>query len=153
MMETIEPKTIETKTIKVAEPAHGWRFEIPSLTPSGQLTEVDRHDRKGMFAAHAHSADRFELYFELVSFAERLDHAELIRKQQQFIEDAYTEVAFKPVKSVTAFGQQALSFQFSSVEKTRRFLIVDSASRTYRLVINPLSPLNEVVLASVNLGP
>ncbi len=135
----------------VSDQNHGWQFQIPVITPGGQVTEVTRHEKQGSLLAHAHSPDYFELYFELVSFTGSVPARSLIPKLQGQLKDQFSEVTFTEIRQGDLLGFSTTEFTFSSTEKTRRFIFVDGNKRTYRLIYNPLSPLNEIVLDSVRL--
>ena len=127
----------------------GWQFQIPEVTAQAQTTEITRETHKGMIRVHAHTPDLYELYFEVVSYPERLDHQELIEKQKPFIEKKFTNVSFSEIGSGTFKKFPTTDFTFESDEKTRRFIYIKDATRSYRVILNPLSNLNLDVLNSL----
>ena len=133
----------------VVEDGSGWQFQVPEVTEQAQTTEITRDTHKGKIKVHAHTADLFELYFEVVSYPEKLDHQALIEKQKPFIEQEFTNVSFSEVSAQTFKGLPTTEFTFESEEKTRRFIYIEDASRSYRVIFNPLSNLNLDVLNSL----
>jgi hypothetical protein len=127
----------------------GWQFQIPEVTAKAQTTEITRDTLKGMVRVHAHSPDLFELYFEVVSYPEMLDHQKLIEEQKPFIEKKFTNVSFSEVGSGPFKKFPTTEFTFESDEKTRRFVYIEDANRSYRVIFNPLSNLNLDVLNSL----
>ena len=126
-----------------------WQFQVPEITGRAQSTEITRDTHKGMVKVHAHTPDLFELYFEVVSYPGKLDHQPLIEKQKPFIEQAFTNVSFSEINSSTLKGLPTTEFTFESEEKSRRFIYIEDASRSYRVIFNPLSDLNRDVLDSL----
>jgi hypothetical protein len=129
----------------------GWRFQIPEVTAQAQSTEITRDTHKGMIRVHTHTPDLFELYFEVVSYPGTLEHQALIEKQKPFIEKKFTNVSFSEVITGPFKKLQRTEFTFESDEKTRRFIYIEDACRSYRLIFNPLSDLNLDVLNSFEL--
>jgi hypothetical protein len=136
-------------TLVEIQDGSGWQFQIPEVTAKAQTIEITRDTHKGMIRVHAHTPDLYELYFEVVSYPERLDHQELIEKQKPFIEKKFTNVRFSEVNTSTFKKFQTAEFTFESDEKTRRFIYIKDATRSYRVILNPLSNLNVDVLNSL----
>ncbi len=136
--------------ISIREDGHDWVFKIPTITSTDQTTEVTRDSHRDMQRVHAHTVDLYELYFEIVSHASLLDHAALIEKQKPFISEKFSNVTFSEVETCQFKGLPSTAFTFTSDEKTRRFMFIDSQNRSYRVILNPLSPLNFDVLESLN---
>ena len=127
----------------------GWQFQIPEVTEQAQTGEITRDTHQGMVKVHAHTPDLFELYFEVVSYPERLDHQALIEKQKPFIERKFTNVSFSEVGTGIFKKLPTAEFTFECEEKTRRFIYLEDTSRSYRVIFNPLSNLNLDVLNSL----
>jgi len=136
------------KTVEVQD-SSGWQFQIPEVTEQSQTTEFTRDTHKGVIKVHAHTPDLFELYFEVVSYPEKLDHQAMIEKQKPFIEKQFTSVSFSKVNTCTFKRLPTIEFTFESEEKTRRFIYIEDVSRSYRVIFNPLSNLNLDVLDSL----
>ena len=127
----------------------GWQFQIPEVTSQVQTTEITRDTHEGMVRVHAHTPDLFELYFEVVSYPERLDHQALIEKQKPFIEKKFMNVSFSKVSTGNFRKLTTAEFTFESEEKTRKFIYIEEPNRSYRVIFNPLSNLNLDVLNSL----
>ena len=131
------------------EDGSSWQFQIPEVTEKAQTSEITRDTHKGIIKVHTHTPDLFELYFEVVSYPEKLDHQALIEKQKPFIEKKFTKVSFSKANTGTFKNFPTAEFTFESEEKTRRFIYIKDACRSYRVIFNPLSNLNLGVLNSL----
>ena len=133
--------------------AHGYTVVIPDLTPHGQTVVVQRGDRGTVHALHAESPDQSELYFEVTTHAQRVAHAPLIASQQEFLRTNALDAVMTATRGTKLTGRHATTFDFEGLLqgrlKRRRFVFLDTATRTYRIVYDFSSPLNELVLQSL----
>jgi hypothetical protein len=135
--------------------AYGYAVTIPEVAPTGEVVTVQRGERRGNHVMHAETPDQSELYFEVTAYPQHVDHTELIAQQHTFL----LMYAKNPLISATAAtvldGRSATTFDFDGVLqgklKRRRFVFVNGATRTYRVVYDYTSPLNELVLSSLTL--
>ena len=131
---------------------HRYAVAIPETTPNGQPITVDRRPRGNAHVLHAESPDQSELYFEVTTYPALADHAELVKTQQQFLRGSAPDAELTAVGTTTVGERTATTFDFKGTLqhrlKERRFLFVDGAAHTYRVVYDPTSPLNETVLQS-----
>ena len=139
-----------TQTIK-SEQNHQWAYDIPSRLAGGQSSETTRDCHEGMERAHSHSTDFATLYFEVVSYPNKVEHQPIIQQQQPAIANRFSNVTFTPVETFKFNGRPATEFTFESDEKTRRFIFIDGDERSYRIIYNPLSNVNHEVLESFRL--
>jgi hypothetical protein len=134
---------------------YGYAVTIPEVAPTGEVVTIQRGERRGNHVMHAETPDQSELYFEVTAYPQLMDHTELIAQQHTFL----LMYAKNPVISATAAtvldGRSATTFDFDGVLqgklKRRRFVFVNGATRTYRVVYDYTSPLNELVLSSFTL--
>ena len=136
---------------------HRYAVVIPEKTPAGQPVTVQRGKRGNAHVLHAESPDQSELYFEVTTHASRTDHRELVTTQQQFLRGNAPDAELSPTATTTVGTRTATTFDFKGTLqerlKARRFLFVDGAHHTYRIVYDHTSPLNETVLQSLEIDP
>jgi hypothetical protein len=77
----------------------------------------------------------------------------LIATQQEFLRKNALDVSIAATTTTIVAGRRATTFDFEGLLqgrlKRRRFLFVDVATRTYRIVYDHSSPLNTTVLQSL----
>ena len=140
---------------RINDDEHGYAVEIPDATPRGQAVAVRSGERNGVHILHAESPDQSELYFEVTSYPALNDHGALARDQQRFLSEHAADAEMTAIERTVTLGQSGLTFDFSGTLqgrwKARRFLFLDGPTRTYRVVRDHTSELNERVLGSFNL--
>lgn len=136
----------------VIDREHNYSVQIPEITPGGQTVEVLQEEHTGKNRMHAHSPDLSELYFEIVSYEGIAAHDVAISEQKTFLSDRSQDARISDTKRCTVHGFEATEFCFEGMlegcSKVRRFIFVDSPIRTYRIVYDPTSRVNEQVLDS-----
>ena len=142
---------------RLVDAEHRFAVAIPDTTPRGQTVSAERGSRGNAFVLHAESPDQSELYFEVTTYPVRSDHRELIATQQQFLRGNAPDAELGAIVTTTLAARPATAFDFKGTLqgrlKARRFLFVDGAHHTYRVVYDPTSPLNETVLQSLEIEP
>ena len=138
---------------QIDDEVHGYTVVLPDLTPHGQTVVIQRGDRVGAHVLHAESPDQSELYVEVTTYPQRTAHDALISSQQEFLRSNALDPVLSATGDTTLAGRQATTFDFEGLLqgrlKRRRFVFVDVAARTYRVVYDHTSPLNAVVLQSL----
>ena len=136
---------------------HRYAVAIPETTPGGQAVTVQRGKRGTAHVMHAESPDQSELYFEVTTYRTRTQHSELVTTQQQFLRGNAPDAELTKTATTTVGARDATTFDFKGTLqerlKARRFLFVDGARHTYRIVYDYTSPLNETVLQSLEIDP
>jgi hypothetical protein len=139
----------------IVDTEHGYSVSIPAATPRGQAVSIQTGERGGVHLMHAESPDLSELYFEVAAYPDVRDHAVLADGQRRFLTDqsADVEVTGTDKRVIGRFAGTGFDVRgtLQGRWKERRFLFVDGPSRTYRIVHDPRSPLNERVFASLRL--
>ena len=134
----------------IDDSGNGYVLTLPRQTPRGQPVDVQRGVRRGAHVMHAESPDQHELYVEVTSYPGTLDHAELVRSQHAFLTEQSSQGRIGTVGRGRVEPYDATTFDFEGPLqgrwKVRRFLFVDGAHRTYRIVFDPTSALNGRVL-------
>jgi hypothetical protein len=137
----------------ISDPEHNWSTRVPDVTPSGQAVEILKGQREGMHRVHAHSPDECELYIEIVSYPTTIDHDVAVAEQKAFLSTRSSDSGIGETKRSEFHGFGATEFHFEGTLqgrwKVRRFVFVDSPIRTYRVIHDPRSDLNERTLESL----
>lgn len=131
-------------------------FHAPEPTPTGQPVQILRDEGDGTHRVHVLSPDESELYFEVVAYSQRIAHPEAVAQQQRFLAEHSPDGAYAPAQARTVKSLPATEFGFQGTLngrwKVRRFLFVDTAARTYRIIYDPISDLNAQVLDSLMIA-
>jgi hypothetical protein len=132
---------------KVIDPALGLRFRYPVVTPRG--ARVDRVSEHGSDADRVHLAGgNGEVYVEIVRFRDLAPRDEYARHrarlERRFGPQAVTELCAAELRNHTA-----MAYAFRWDEGERSVLLLPVEADTYQIIIDPRSPLNEEILASV----
>ena len=134
---------------------HNYSLRIPTITPTGQGVAILKDEREGVHRVHAQSPDASELYFEIVSARGLLDHEQIIAEQKAFLTHQSSDAIITATKQSVVVSVRATEFGFEGTLggqwKSRRFIFLDSALRTYRIIYDPRSTVNEQILDSLVL--
>jgi len=137
----------------ITDSEHNYSLRIPTTTPSGQPVEILKDQRTAAHRIHAQSPDASELYFEIVSAPGLINHEEAVAQQKAFLSSQSSDAAITATKQsvVRSFGATEFDFE-GTLEgrwKVRHFIFLDSAIRTYRIIYDPRSEVNEQILDSL----
>ena len=134
---------------------HNFSLRIPTTTPSGQGVEILKDQREGAHRVHAQSPDAAELYFEIVSAPGLMNHEQAVAEQKAYLTYQSSDAAITATKQSVVRSFRATEFGFEGTLggqwKIRRFIFLDSALRTYRIIYDPRSTVNEQILDSLVL--
>lgn len=137
----------------LADAEHNYSLRIPTTTPTGQAVAILKDEREGAHRVHAQSPDASELYFEIVSARGLLDHEQSVAEQKAFLMQQSSNAIITATKQSVVGSFRATEFGFEGTLggqwKRRRFIFLDSALRTYRIIYDPRSTVNEQILASL----
>jgi len=137
----------------ITDTEHNYSLRIPTTTPSGQPIEIVKDQRTGAHRIHAQSPDAAELYFEIVSASGLINHEEAVAQQKAFLSSQSFDAAITATKQSVVRSFAASEFGFEGTLggrwKVRRFIFLDSALRTYRIIYDPRSTVNEQILDSL----
>lgn len=137
----------------VRAPDHGYEVWIPESTPNGQSVTVETRENAGVHIMHAESPDQSELYFEVTAYPSMREQYQLAGEQQEFLREHSADGSLTDITQGTVGNFSGTTFDFRGTLqgkwKERRFLFVDSATRTFRVVHDPTSTLNLEVLKSL----
>jgi hypothetical protein len=147
-------ETAPTWTV-VADPEHGFSIRIPSRTPSDQSVTIDRAEREGVGRLHAHTPDGTELYVEVVAYPGLIDRREAAVEQRRYLSERDPECRLSRVRAIKIGSLVGLGFLFTGTLgdqlRARRFSLVDTADRTFRIVYDPTSALSRAVLRTLTI--
>lgn len=143
------------KRPNVIAPNHGYEVWIPESTPNGQPVTVETRENAGVHIMHAESPDQSELYFEVTAYPAIREHHQLAGGQQEFLREHSPDGGMTETIEGTVGKYSGTTFDFRGTLqgkwKERRFLFVNRATRTFRVVHDPTSKLNLEVLDSLVL--
>jgi hypothetical protein len=132
-----------------------YSIRIPEVAPSGQPVEILKFEREGIRRVHARSPDESEVYFEVTSYPMRVDHDEAAAEQRSFLAMRCADATMTSTSKTLLRSAPATEFRFEGTlqgrYKVRRFAFVDSRTRTYRIVYDPRSDVNERILESLEI--
>lgn len=135
---------------------HGFSIRIPSRTPSDQSVTIDRAERDGVGRVHAHSPDGSELYVEVVAYPGLIDRREAAVEQRRYLSEQDPECRLSRVRAIKLGSLVGSGFAFTGTLgdqlRVRRFLFVDAADRTFRIVYDQTSALNRAALRTLAIG-
>lgn len=133
----------------------GYAAWIPAATPGGQAVAVEKREQSGLHILHAETPDQSEFYFEITAYPDFREHLALARQQQDFLRQQSPEGTLGEIRQAALGDLPATTFDFrgrlQGRWKERRFLFVDGAARTYRVVHDPTSSLNVQALERLEL--
>lgn len=132
--------------IVISGEKHGFRFRVPHRSPDGQAVQIQLGERDGMRRVHAMTADKHEVYFEVRSYPEKIDHEKTINSHKAFIAKQFEQAVIGENESTDFRGFAGTTFSFESKNFGRRFLFVDANQRTYCIVYDHEHPHNETML-------
>ena len=143
------------KRPNVSAPDHGYEVWIPESTPNGQSVTVETRETAGVHIMHAESPDQSVLYFEVTAYPSMREHYQLAGEQQAFLREHSADGSLTDITQGTVGNFSGTTFDFRGTLqgkwKERRFLFIDSATRTFRVVHDPTSKLNSEILYSLAL--
>jgi hypothetical protein len=139
----------------IVDVEHNYSLRVPNTTPTGQPVEILKREHEGMHAVHALSPDESEVYFEIVSFSVLISHEEAVAGQRASLASRSPAAAITAMQRSVVRTWRASEFRFEGALggrwKVRRFLFLDSAMRTFRIIYDPRSTMNEQILESLVL--
>jgi len=143
-------------TSHIVDEYRGYAVLIPDQTPEGQTVTVEIDSSKDVHVLHAQSPDGCELYFEIATIAKLLSHETLIAAQHRFLREGSSDAEIGEPGEQHLSGRRCTSFDFRGElgggVRERRFLFVDGSRFTYRVVFDPTSKLNELVIQSLRIS-
>lgn len=132
--------------IVISDEEHGFRFLVPHKSPKGEEVRVHLGERDGTHRVHVMTEDRHEIYFEVRSYPEIIDHREAIARHKEFIAKQFDRAILGKTEADEFGGRTGTTFSFTSKNFGRRFLFVDTNERTYSIVYDHQHPYNETML-------
>ena len=109
----------------------------------------------GRHRVHAQTADGSTVYVEIVSWPEHVAHRDAIAEQRADLRQRAPDATIGEPEKAEIAGRPASAFTFDGqlgeARRRRRFVYVDTAARTLRIVVDPGSPANEAILATLVL--
>ena len=139
----------------VVDAEHGWSIRIPTRTVDGAAVTLERGADAARHRVHAQTADGSTVYVEVVSWPEHVVHRDAIADQRGDLRHRAPDATIGEPEATEIAGRPATAFTFDGrlgeMRRCRRFVFVDTAARTLRIVSDPGSSTNEAILATLVL--
>ena len=135
---------------------HHFSFRFPEFSSAGQAVTVEKAQKDGTHRIHVFTeADMQEVYFEVRSYASKLDHDVDIEQMNTSLVERSPEGEISPPAPLTFQSLKGTEFRFAGqlqgFYKVRRFMYVDTKDRTYRIIYDPRSETNAQILNSLKI--
>lgn len=124
------------------------RFAYPTETPGGRTVERTDHRREDATGIHLTTADKQELYFEVVRFRD-LTPQEEYAGHTPHLEQRFGAGSTSQLMETTYGGRPAWTYDFRRGERTA--LLLPVGGDTYRIIYDPRFPLNLKVLDTITI--
>ena len=136
----------------LSRPGLRLRLRYPSTTPQGHPVDVLDETRDGVVRVHLTSRGSVEVYFEVRRFFDLTPNAEYERARASLAERfAGDDFAITSLTSTVAAGLPAHTYTFRWTDKARAVVLLPHSTALYRLIYDPLAPLNADLLATISL--
>jgi hypothetical protein len=130
------------------------QFRYPLVTPQARVVDIEEEETSDFVRVHLISRNSPEVYFEVRRYRDLHPRDDYRRHkaylEKRFAEDAFTITELTDYSIAGAAGQQ-YSFQWDS--KQRVAILVPHEPVTYRIIYDPVSPINRQILSTVELIP
>ena len=134
---------------------NGFSLRFPYQTTDFQEVSVKIEQSANFHRVHLTSPDHSQIYFELHSFSFHREESIFIDKAHSFLSSKSSEGKITNPQKGKFFQHTGTFFDFEGLfmgkYKIRRFLFIVTKLRTYQIVYDYTSKLNEDVLKSLVL--
>jgi hypothetical protein len=131
-----------------SDPRFALTFHYPDPTPGGKPITVRESEPGGAVRVHLVSVGSDEVYFEVT----RYDGQTAESLYARLCDDLPTQipaVQISSIEHVVLSGMPAFSGSFSWPGNRRDFFIIDVGDSVYRILSNPVFPLNQEIMKTV----
>lgn len=136
------PESGDWVTLDIA--GSGIRLRYPVVSPEGQAIDVDQ------LRVHARTRGSREIYFE-VSKEHGVTARQRYDRERQALERAPVAPQISELTPTTAAGREAYRFTATWPDRERVFTLIEKGGVLYRTVHDPGSPINEQIVATLEL--
>jgi hypothetical protein len=134
------------------DPGFRLHFRYPAVTPQGNMVEPQDEQTSDFARVHLISRDSPEVYFEVRQYRDLLPQEEYQRHraylEKRFESEGFTITELTPQRIGEAAAHE-YSFQWNG--KQRVAILIQQGSATYRIIYDPVSPINVQILSTVEL--
>lgn len=124
------------------------RIKYPAITPEGHTVIKRETERADMMRVHLMSEGGQEIYFEITQYL-NLPLGQLYMRHRQELESRFEEVVVSSLEPATLVSRSAQAYSFMWPQRQRKVFLVEFGLAVCRILFNPLSPLNEKILATI----
>ncbi|MEM8860056.1 MAG: 2-oxo-4-hydroxy-4-carboxy-5-ureidoimidazoline decarboxylase [Chloroflexota bacterium] len=148
-----EMSKMKSNWILHSDQVHRFSFQFPEHSSNSEPITIEKDKKDGDHRIHVYSAkDMQEVYFEVRSFSSFVEHDVLINKLETFLKEHSPSGSISNHLALAFQSFQGNEFRFEGqlqgFYKVRRFLFFDTDSRTFQIVYDPRSTVNDNILAS-----
>lgn len=133
-----------------ADPRFQLRFRYPAVTPQGNMVELEEEETSDFVRVHFISRDSQEVYFEVRRYRDLSPHDDY-QQHRAYLEKQFEDERFTITEltddSIAGSTAQQYSFQWDG--KQRVAILIHHDPATYRIIYDPVSPINRQILSSV----
>lgn len=134
------------------DPKFQLRFRYPAVTVEGKAVELEEEETRDFVRVHLVSRDSQEVYFEVRRYRDLLPQEEYQRHraylEERFELEGFTITALTDYRLGMSAAHQ-YSFQWDN--RQRVAILVQQEHFTYRIIYDPVSPINVQILSTVEL--
>ncbi|HEU0292503.1 MAG TPA: hypothetical protein VFR47_07190 [Anaerolineales bacterium] len=128
------------------------QFRYPTVTPQGNMVELQEEQTSDLARVHLISRDSQEVYFEVRRYRDLLPQEEYQRHttylEQRLELEGFTITGLID-HAVGASPAHQYSFQWD--DQQRVAILIQQEHFTYRIIYDPVSPINLQILSTVKL--
>jgi hypothetical protein len=134
------------------DPKFQLRFTYPVVTPPGHVVEHLEEETSDFAHVHLISRDSQEVYFEVRRYRDLLPQEEY-RRHNAYLENRFESEGF----TITGLIDQAVGvspahqYSFQWEDRKRAAILIPQEHCTYRIIYDPVSPINAQILSTVEL--
>jgi hypothetical protein len=135
-----------------ADPRFRLRLTYPSLTPQGSIVELEEEETSDFVRVHLISRDSPEVYFEVRRYRDLLPHDDY-QRHRAYLEQRFAKESFTISELIdhSLAGTAVKQYAFQWDAKQRVAILIQQGPATYRIIYDPVSPINVQILSTVEL--
>lgn len=145
---SVDDVTDQSTWQEFTRPGFRLRFRYPTVTPQGRLVHRVDDQRGDSIRVHLTARDSQELYVEVARFPTLSPHQEYAR-HRAYLEQRGGLEAIADLTEARLGQWPAWAYAFRWEQRERSTLLLPVGQDTYRIIHDPRSPLNALVLATV----
>jgi hypothetical protein len=142
------PEVGSPEWLRFADPAFDFEFSYPPTGTAARVVTVREQERTDRRRVHISTDDARDVYFEL----ERVDRRTVAQGVAELSSDLsarYSDVTVAHLEPVMLAGLPASLLRFTFADRVRAAYFTEQASPAHRVILDPRSPTNLEILATL----